>query len=160
MTSQAEQNVMVPYVLRSLIVISAARSWSPDQRQPQRVVVRFVGGVFAISEYGGSVSAALIGEIDPLVRGNFKLPLFFVGTLNCADVPVVGRQIVAGAQREGRLQVGFLGLPVDVVGELDAIAGVARRKANNLDELRAFRVAFDLQRHPRRSVLDYRDFRR
>jgi len=66
----------------------------------------------------------LIGQINPLMRGDFKLPFVLIRTLDRSDIPVVRRHPVAGGQWKGGLQVGFLRLPINGVGKLDAIAGV------------------------------------
>src|SRR5713226_5891818 len=89
--SEAERNLMTTEVLCALIRIATTRSRRAHQRQPERLVVRFVRGVLAIGEHRHAKRAVLVGEIDPLVRSNFELPLFFIRSLNRADVPVVCR---------------------------------------------------------------------
>src|SRR5262245_40407596 len=160
-TGKAEDDVVVSDILRALIVISAASSGGSDKRQAQSLVVRFVGGILAIGEHRSAVSAALVSKVDPLMRSHLKLPLFFIRTLNRADVPVVRGEIVAGAEREDCLEISFFSLPINQVSELDAVASIAPRgQANRLHELRTFSFALDLHSDARRTVLYDGDFRR
>src|SRR5205814_2343143 len=94
-----------------------------------------------------AITAALVGEIDPLMRGDLELSLFFIWALDGPNVPVVSRQIVRRAERKGRFQICFLRLPIDHIAELDAIAGVPRRETYRLNELRGFSLAFDFDGH-------------
>src|SRR5258708_35774221 len=105
-------------ILCPLVAVASPRSGSSDQRQPHGVVIRFVGSILAIREHRSTKASALIGEVDPLMRRDFKLALRFVRTLNRADVPVVRSHIVAGAQWECGLQVRFFGVPLCSVAEL------------------------------------------
>ena len=124
MTSQPKKNFVTANVLRSLIRITAARSGRANQSQSQRLVVRFVRGVLAIGQNRRTVSAGFVRQVDPLMRRNFELALFFVRPLNRADVSIVSRQIIRGGERKRRFQIRFLRFPIDDVAEFDAIAGV------------------------------------
>ena len=76
-----------------------------------------------------------------MVRSHFELARFFVRALNRSDVPVVSCHFVAGAKRERGFQVRFFGIPIDAVGELDAIAGISGRQAHDLNKFRALGFA-------------------
>src|SRR5437667_156498 len=93
MTRKSKDEFMVAQVLRELIAIGTAVSFAHsgriDKGETQSVVVGLVGGVLAIGEHGHAVCSAFVGEIEPLVRRDFKFFLVVVATLNCADVPVV-----------------------------------------------------------------------
>src|SRR5438552_1003163 len=145
---------MMTYVLRSLIGITGASSRRAYQGQPQSLVIGFVGSVFAISEYRDTVGSVLIGQIEPLMRGNFELAFLGVGPLHCADVPVVSRHFVRSRQWERGFQICAFGFPVDRVAELDAIAGITCRKADGLNELGIFGIALDFDGDANRTALD------
>src|SRR5438270_3530197 len=118
---EPEQNFMTTNVLSALVCITAARSWGADERQSDRLIIRFVRSIFAISQNRHAIRAALVGEIDPLMRGDLELSLLFIWTLDGPNVPVVSRQIGRGAERKCRFQICFLCLPLDHVTECDAI---------------------------------------
>src|SRR5881628_3004557 len=72
-----ERNFMATEVLCALIRIATARSRRAYQSQTQSSVVRFVRGVLAIGEHRHTIGSISVGEVDPLVRGDFELPLLF-----------------------------------------------------------------------------------
>src|SRR5690349_11066269 len=158
-TSQSEDDIVMAEVLRALIVISPARAGSANEGEADGVVVRFIGCVLAIGENRRAIAATLIREIDPLVRSNFKLARLFVWTLNRTHVPVVSRHLVRGAERERGLQIYLFCVPVDFVGEFDAIAGIPCSESNCLNEVGAFGLALDLQCNAGRTIFDYSHFR-
>ena len=67
----------------------------------------------------------LVREIDPLMRGDFKLTLRGVGSFDRTDVPVVGRQFILDGERKRRFQVSAFRFLIDDVAELDAIACIS-----------------------------------
>src|SRR6185312_13998295 len=150
----SEEDVVMADVLRPLIVRAAARARSANEREADGVVVRLVGRVLAIGEDRCAVAAALVSEIDPLMRRDFKLARLLVRTLNRAHVPVVGRHLIRSAEWEGSLEIDFFCVPVNFVGELDAIAGIACGEPNGLHEVGAFSLTFDLQGYPSWTVFD------
>src|SRR5690348_1417236 len=158
-TGESENDVVVTEVLRALIVISPARARSANQREADGVVVRLIGCVLAIGENRRAIAATLISEIDPLVRSDFELARLFVWTLNRTHVPVVSRHLVRGAERERGLQIYLFCVPVDFVGEFDAIAGIPCSESNCLNEVGAFGLALDLQCNAGRTIFDYSHFR-
>src|SRR2546429_158083 len=135
---EPKQNFMTADVLSALVCITAARSRGADERQSDRLIIRFVRSVFAIGQNRDAIRAALVGEIDPLMRSDLELSLFFIRALDGPDVPVVSRQIVRRTERKRRFQICFLRLPINHVTEFDAIAGVACRETYSLNELRRF----------------------
>ena len=151
MTGETEHDFVATNVLGGLVCIGAACSRSTQQRQPYCLIVRFVRSILTIGQQRNSIRATLVREIDPLMRGDLELSLFFVRPLDGSDVPVVSRQIVRRAERKCRLQICFLRLPIDHVAEFDAIAGVTRRETYRLNELRRFSLAFDFDGHARGS---------
>src|ERR1700685_3186711 len=76
-SGDAENKFVMTEILTALIGISAFYAGRADEREAQSVVGGFVGGVLVIGENCGAESAAGVGEIDPLMRSNFKLALFF-----------------------------------------------------------------------------------
>src|SRR5207237_7562083 len=94
MSGDAKNEFMVAEVLGALIVVSAGCAWCTDQREPDGVIVRFVGPVLAIREDGGAKFAAHVGQIDPLVRRHFELFWLSRGPPDGADVPVIGRHAI------------------------------------------------------------------
>ena len=63
----AKDELVVSQILGALVGISAASSRRAHQGKPQGVVIGFIGSVFAIGENGDTESAALIGQINPLM---------------------------------------------------------------------------------------------
>ena len=97
--------------------------------------------IFAVREHRHAERAGLVGQVEPLVRRDLELPLVVRRPLDGADVPVVGGVRVRRGQREHRLEVRLLRHPVDRVGDLDAVARVAGRQPDRLDERRALGLA-------------------
>src|SRR2546422_3155101 len=151
---KSEQNFMTANVLSALIRVATARAGRANQRQADRLIVRFIRSILAVGQQSHTIRATLVGEIDPLMRGDLELSLFFIRALDGPDVPVVSRKIVRRAERKRRFQICFLRLPINHVTEFDAIAGVACRETYSLNELRRFSLAFDFDRHARWSGLD------
>src|SRR5205807_4940223 len=93
MTRQAIGEFVVAQILGELIAVGAAISFTHsgriDKGETQSVVVWLVGGILAIGEHSHAVCAAFVGEIEPLVRRDFKFFLIVVAPLNCPGVPVV-----------------------------------------------------------------------
>src|SRR5215212_1705262 len=87
------------------------------------------------------------------MRSNFKLALCCGGSLDRADIPVVGRELVLNCEWKRRLQIRGFGFPVDDVVELNAVAGVSRGKTDRLHELRVFNLALYLQCDAHRPIL-------
>ena len=52
---ETERNFMTTQILRSLIRVTTLSSWRAQQRQAQRLIVRFVRSVFAIGEHSYAV---------------------------------------------------------------------------------------------------------
>src|SRR6266496_2959065 len=98
MPSEAEHDFMTTQVLRALICITPARSRRAHQCQTYGLVVRFIRGVLAIREHSHAVRFIFVGEVDPLVRGYFELPFFFIWSLDRAYVPVVSCHFVRGCK--------------------------------------------------------------
>src|SRR3979411_2184650 len=95
-TREAKQYFMTTNILSSLIGITATRSRCTHKCQPQSFVVWLVRTVLTIGEYRGAVRAGLVRQVDPLMRGNFKLTLFGIRSLHRAHIPVVSGQFVRG----------------------------------------------------------------
>src|SRR5439155_13298829 len=76
-TRESEQNFMAANVLSALICITTARSRCAEKRQADRLIIRFIRSIFAIGQNRHAVRATLVGEIDPLMRGDLELSLFF-----------------------------------------------------------------------------------
>src|ERR1700733_8881567 len=90
----AENKFVMAEILTALIGISAFYAGSADESETQSIVRGFVRGILVIRENCCAESAAGVGEIDPLMGGNFKLALFFIGALDGADVPIVGSHFI------------------------------------------------------------------
>src|ERR1043165_355376 len=107
MRQQGENKLVMSPILRRLIRIT--RAWRDSrraqQRQAQRVVIRLVRTVFAIRKDTHAERAAAIREIEPLMRGHFKLALVVVATLDRADILVVSRLIVCGSERKRDFEI-------------------------------------------------------
>src|ERR1700722_7011228 len=91
--------VMAP-LLRGLVAVIAevARSGPGcvEQSQAQRVVIGLIGAIFAIGQNSDSVPGAFVGQIKPLVSGDFELSGIIVGATDGADFPVVGGLGIGG----------------------------------------------------------------
>src|SRR5260221_9885278 len=121
----------MPTSLRGLVAIgaavAAAEAWRVEEREPERRIVGLVGAVLRAGQHGYAIAATTcVGEIDPLVRRHLELLLVVIPALDRADFPVVRRLRVRRGERKRRLQRRGGRLPVDGVGDLDAIAGLAR----------------------------------
>ena len=95
----------------------------------------------------------MIGEIDPLMRGNFELALDLRWDADGADVPVISGVGIGCGEREVALTFDARPFQSMALAELDAVAGVAGGEANGGDELGTFELArdFERQRGPGRS---------
>src|SRR5207248_2366093 len=58
---------------------------------------------------------AHVGQVNPLMRRHFKFFRLRRWPLNGADVPVVSSQTVRRGEREGRLQIGLIRIPINHV---------------------------------------------
>src|SRR6266852_7027545 len=105
------------------------------ESQAKGIVIGLVRAVFAISQNGRSEAATFIGQVDPSMRGNFKLALLGIGPLNSAELPIVSSIFIRCCKRKGHFQIGVESFPVNSVAELDTIARIARRKADCLNKL-------------------------
>src|SRR5262249_16604175 len=153
-SGEAERNLMMTNVLRALIRITAAGARRADERETNRLVIRFVRGVLAVSQNGCPEAPGLVSKIDPLMGSDFELPLCLVRTLDRADVPIVSGQMVGGAQRKGRFQIRFFRFPVDHIAEFDAIAGVTGGQTDSLNESGTFGLAVDFDTDPDVALFD------
>ena len=63
----AKDELVVSQILGALVGISATSPRRAHQGKPQGVVIGLIGSVFAIGENGDTESAALIGQINPLM---------------------------------------------------------------------------------------------
>ena len=68
--------------------------------------------------------------------------------------------MVRDSERERCLEVGFSGVPVDYVAELDALACIARRKPDGLNKPGARGFARNLQRDAGGAALDFSNLSR
>src|SRR5579875_365386 len=124
-------------VLRGLVAISfagRADSGSVKQGEAQRVVAGLVGAGFRSGKNCDAKGAGLIGEIEPTMRSHLERFWIVRGPLDGSRAPVVSGVKIRGSERKNGFQRGFARFPVDGVGELDAIAGVAGGEADGLDE--------------------------
>src|SRR5580704_8319932 len=137
-TGDAVDEFVMSPIVAGLISVLLADAGRINQCEAEGLVVGLVGTVLAIGENGGAELAGFVGQVDPLMGGDFEFSLIVVGAANSPDVPVVGGFGVRGGQREGGFQGGFADFPVDGVGDFDAIAGVAGGEADGLDEFGAF----------------------
>ena len=127
MSGEPEDDFVMAPILVSLVGITAVHAGRAQQGQTQSVVVRLVGTVLAIGKNGRAEAAAAVGEVDPLVRSDFELPLGGVGAAHRAESPIVSGVLITRGERERGLQIRIEGLPVNRLAELHAIAGIARR---------------------------------
>src|SRR5688572_33406875 len=91
------------------------------------------------------------------MRGNFELTLRRVGSLDSADIPVVGRQFILNCKRKGCFKICRLRFPVDYVTELDTVTCVSCRKTDRLNKFRIFGFALHLKGHAHGTSLDNPD---
>src|SRR3989442_15792550 len=114
---QAVNEFMVAPILRDLVAVvlsvTFTEAGSVEKGQAQGAVVRLIRAVLAVRKHSHAVSATSVGEIEPLVRGNFVLLGVVVASLNRADIPVVGSLRIRSGRGEGSLEGGLAGLPVD-----------------------------------------------
>src|SRR2546427_89898 len=147
---------MVAPILRGLVAVLLSVTFTEagtvEKGQAQGAVVRLIRAVLAVRKHSHTVSATSVGEVEPLVRGNFVLLGVIVASLNGADIPIVGRLRIRSGQGEASLEGGLAGLPVDDIGEFDTIAGATGRETDRLDEPGGFGFAFDLEGHTNRTV--------
>src|SRR5712671_6379879 len=155
MSRQAEENLVTAEILCALVSISTASSGCAQERQTDRPIVGFIGSVLAVSQQSHAEGATLVSQIDPLMRSNFELSLFFIRPLNRADIPVVRRQIVRASQLQACLKVRFFSFPIDYIAEFDAIPGIARGQTDPLHEPRTFALALDFDGYSRRPALNH-----
>ena len=83
-----------------------------------------------------------------------------VAAFDFAQVPVVSCLGIGNGQRKFRLERTALALPVDGIGNFDAVACVTRGQTDHLHKLRTFRVALDAERHAHRAVFRNLNLRR
>src|SRR5271163_4814817 len=76
-------------VLRALVGIPAARARRADQRKANRMIVWFVRPILAVSQNCCAKLSGRVRQVDPLVRGNFKLLRLSGGPLDGANIPVI-----------------------------------------------------------------------
>ena len=88
---------------------------------------------------------------------HFELRLVVVPALDGADLPVVRSVLIGRSERERCLQRRGGGLPVDGVGDLDAIPGVPGAQPYRLDEPRAFGLTGNLDGNASCAALDNAD---
>src|ERR1700722_12758181 len=136
MACHAHNEFVMPPVLIHLIGISGTavlaghNSRRAQERYAKGVVVGFIRAILAVGEDGRAEAAALVGEIDPTMRGDFKLARLLVRALDSANVPAIGCVFVRRGEWEGLLQICAKSLPIDGVGELHAIARVTSGETN------------------------------
>src|SRR5215472_10666806 len=85
---------------------------------------------------------------------DLKFLFIVVAALDGADVPVVSCLGIFGGQRKSGFESSLFGFPVDGIGKLHAIAGIARRQADGLNKGRVFTLALNLKRDAYRTVLN------
>ncbi len=90
-----------------IVAVAGADSRRVEQRQTQRVVIGFVRAGLGIGENSYSKCSALIGQIEPLVRRDFKFQRVVVTALDRSQSPIVRRDGIRCGQRERRLQGCF-----------------------------------------------------
>src|ERR1700677_5043996 len=85
-SGHAEYEFVVTPVLVCLVAIALRTSISrrlhsgrAQKGQPDGIVIRLIGAVLIFGQDGRSEGAALVGEIDPAVGGDSKLPFLRVG---------------------------------------------------------------------------------
>ena len=103
--SDTVDELVMSDILRALIWITAARSGSADQREPDGVVVRLIRSVFAIGQDCSAKLAAHVGQVNPLVRRHFELLGLCRGPFDRANVPVIRSHLIRSCQRESRFQI-------------------------------------------------------
>src|ERR1700723_2971253 len=86
----SEDEFVMAEILSGLVGITAASAGGANEGETDGVIVGFVRSVFAIGKDGGAEVSGHVGEIDPLVRWDFKLFGLGGGALDGADVPVIG----------------------------------------------------------------------
>src|ERR1700757_3364665 len=75
MRRESKTNLVMAEVLRCLVVVLTLSGVQPgriDERQAEGAIVGLIGTVLGIGEYGHAGLAALIGEIEPVVRSHFE----------------------------------------------------------------------------------------
>src|SRR5437660_12251667 len=68
----AVHKFVVPEVLRAVVVISAGRAWSSNEREADSVSIRLIGTVLAVGEDRCLIFAAYVCHVKPRVRRNVK----------------------------------------------------------------------------------------
>src|ERR1022692_2959753 len=100
----AETKFVVAPVLVGLVGVTGVDARRAHQREPDGVVIGFVGAVLTVGKDGGAESVGAVGEIDPLVGGHFELALAGSRAADGAETPVVSGVVVSRAQGESSLE--------------------------------------------------------
>src|ERR1700722_5546016 len=105
MASNAVDEFVVSEILRALVGITAASAGRPNQSQPDGVVIRLVRSILVVGQNRRAKRATHVGQIDPLVRRNFKFFWLGTRTIDRPDIPVISRHLVRSRQQERGFQI-------------------------------------------------------
>ena len=90
---------------------------------------------------------------------NFVFLGIIVAALDGADLNVIRGLRIGDGQWEAGFEASFLRLPVDCIGDFDAITRGAGGEADALHEARSLGFAAHIERHADRPALHYAHFR-
>src|ERR1700733_12540475 len=162
---EAKRDFVMPPVLSRLV---AEVSWMAvggrfcsrrtQQSHANRLIGGFVRAVLHIGQQSHPKVSTPVGQINPTMRGHLVLPRLRIGPLDGADVPAIGCFGLRRAERKSSLEVGACRLPVDRIVKIDAVAGIARSKADGLYKSGAFGYPGNFERDARRTTLTDANF--
>ena len=128
-----------------------------EQRQTDRMVVRFVPAVLAVVEHRYAVRAVGIGQVGPLLGIDLVGRLGVVAAGHGAHAQVIGCLRVRNAQRELGLQQRVGRSPVHLVADVDAVVLTSLCQGDVLAEGRLAVGALHAYRGAYRALLHNRD---
>src|ERR1039458_6095476 len=160
MSGDAIDEFMMTKILSALVRITSACPGRSNQRQSNRMIVRLIRSVLAVSQNCCPERATRIGQIDPLVCRHFELLWLRTGPLDRANIPVIGRHLVRRYKRKSRLQIRFFAVPVNYVCELNALSRIARGKADGLHKPGSRGLSRHFHRHACRTIFHNSNLRR
>src|SRR3984885_5131330 len=157
---KAKCDFVMPPVLSRLVAEVACTavggrlcSRRTQQSHANDLIGGFVRAVLHVGQKIHPIVSTLVGQINPTMRGRLVLARLRIGPLDGADVPAISCFGIRGAKRKSGLEVGPCCLPVDRIAEIDAVAGIARSKADGLYKSGAFGLPRNFEGDARRTIL-------
>src|SRR5580698_1445033 len=154
---EAKCDFVVPPVLSCLVAEVAWMavgggfcSGRTQQSHANGLIGGFVRALLHVGQQSHPIVSTLVGQINPTMRGHLVLARLRIGPLDGADVPAIGCFGLRSAERKSSLEVGACRLPVDRIVEIDAVASIARSKADGLYKSGAFGLPRNFERDARR----------